>query len=38
MMYYAVAVFVLAYAFIISERFNKTKVALVAPGSWSACR
>jgi Na+/H+ antiporter NhaD/arsenite permease-like protein len=29
MMYYAVIVFVLAYAFIISERFNKTKVALV---------
>jgi Na+/H+ antiporter NhaD/arsenite permease-like protein len=29
MMYYAVTVFVLAYAFIISERFNKTKVALV---------
>jgi Na+/H+ antiporter NhaD/arsenite permease-like protein len=29
MMYYAVTVFVLAYAFIISERFNKTKVALL---------
>jgi Na+/H+ antiporter NhaD/arsenite permease-like protein len=29
MKYYAIAVFVLAYAFIISERFNKTKVALV---------
>jgi Na+/H+ antiporter NhaD/arsenite permease-like protein len=28
-MYYAITVFVLAYAFIISERFNKTKVALV---------
>src|SRR6201995_2013165 len=29
MMYYAIAVFVVAYAFIISERFDKTKVALV---------
>jgi Na+/H+ antiporter NhaD/arsenite permease-like protein len=29
MKYYAIAVFLLAYAFIISERFNKTKVALV---------
>jgi len=29
MMYYAITVFVLAYAFIISERFNKTAVALV---------
>ena len=29
MMYYAITVFVVAYAFIISERFNKTKVALV---------
>jgi Na+/H+ antiporter NhaD/arsenite permease-like protein len=28
-MYYAIAIFVLAYAFIISERFNKTTVALV---------
>jgi Na+/H+ antiporter NhaD/arsenite permease-like protein len=32
MMYYAIAVFVLAYAFIISERFNKTTVALVGAG------
>src|SRR6202012_5822834 len=31
-MYYAITVFVLAYAFIISERFNKTKVALVGAG------
>jgi len=29
MMYYAITVFLLAYAFIISERFDKTKVALV---------
>jgi Na+/H+ antiporter NhaD/arsenite permease-like protein len=29
MMYYAITIFVLAYAFIISERFNKTTVALV---------
>jgi Na+/H+ antiporter NhaD/arsenite permease-like protein len=29
MMYYAITVFVLAYAFIISERFDKTKVALL---------
>jgi Na+/H+ antiporter NhaD/arsenite permease-like protein len=29
MMYYAIAVFVVAYTVIISERFNKTKVALV---------
>lgn len=29
MMYYAITVFVLAYALIISERFNKTQVALV---------
>ena len=28
-MYYAITVFLVAYAFIISERFNKTKVALV---------
>ncbi len=32
MTYYAVTVFVAAYAFIISERFNKTKVALVGAG------
>jgi hypothetical protein len=32
MIYYAVTVFVVAYAFIISERFNKTRVALVAAG------
>ena len=31
-MYYAITVFVLAYAFIISERFNKTTVALVGAG------
>jgi Na+/H+ antiporter NhaD/arsenite permease-like protein len=29
MMYYAITVFLLTYAFIISEKFNKTKVALV---------
>lgn len=32
MMYYAIAVFVVAYAFIISERFNKTTVALIGAG------
>jgi Na+/H+ antiporter NhaD/arsenite permease-like protein len=32
MMYYAVTVFVVAYAFIISEHFNKTTVALVGAG------
>ena len=32
MMYYAITVFVVAYAFIISERFNKTTVALVGAG------
>ena len=32
MMYYAITVFVVAYAFIISERFNQTKVALVGAG------
>jgi Na+/H+ antiporter NhaD/arsenite permease-like protein len=32
MMYYAIAVFVIAYALIISERFNKTTVALVGAG------
>src|SRR5690348_11036935 len=32
MMYYAVAVFVIAYSLIISERFNKTTVALVGAG------
>jgi Na+/H+ antiporter NhaD/arsenite permease-like protein len=32
MMYYAIAVFVIAYGLIISERFNKTTVALVAAG------
>jgi Na+/H+ antiporter NhaD/arsenite permease-like protein len=32
MMYYAIAVFVVASAFIISERFNQTKVALVGAG------
>src|SRR5271155_1421965 len=31
-MYYAITVFLLAYAFIISERFNQTKVALVGAG------
>ncbi|MFZ1162971.1 SLC13 family permease [Mycobacterium sp.] len=31
-MYFAVAVFVISYAFIISERFNKTTVALVGAG------
>jgi Na+/H+ antiporter NhaD/arsenite permease-like protein len=31
-MYYAVAVFLTAYAFIISEKFDKTKVALVGAG------
>ena len=31
-MYYAITVFVVAYAFIISERFNKTTVALVGAG------
>ncbi len=29
MMYYAIAVFVVAYGFIVSERFNKTTVALI---------
>jgi Na+/H+ antiporter NhaD/arsenite permease-like protein len=32
MMYYAITVFVVAYVFIISERFNKTTVALVGAG------
>jgi len=32
MMYYAIAVFAIAYALIISERFNKTTVALVGAG------
>jgi Na+/H+ antiporter NhaD/arsenite permease-like protein len=32
MIYYAIAVFVVAYALIISERFNKTTVALVGAG------
>jgi Na+/H+ antiporter NhaD/arsenite permease-like protein len=32
MMYYAIAVFVIAYAVIISERFDKTKVALIGAG------
>jgi Na+/H+ antiporter NhaD/arsenite permease-like protein len=32
MMYYAIAVFVIGYALIISERFNKTTVALVCAG------
>jgi Na+/H+ antiporter NhaD/arsenite permease-like protein len=32
MMYYAIAVFVVAYTLIISERFNKTTVALVGAG------
>ncbi|MDT5089425.1 MAG: hypothetical protein QOG47_2132 [Mycobacterium sp.] len=32
MMYYAIAVFVIAYVLIISERFNKTAVALVGAG------
>jgi Na+/H+ antiporter NhaD/arsenite permease-like protein len=31
-MYYAIAVFVIAYGLIISERFNKTTVALVGAG------
>src|SRR6202020_3319041 len=32
MMYFAMAVFVVSYAFIIRERFNKTTVALVGAG------
>jgi Na+/H+ antiporter NhaD/arsenite permease-like protein len=32
MTYYAITVFVAAYAFIISERFNKTMVALIGAG------
>src|ERR1700759_1916763 len=32
MMYYAIPVFVVAYGVIISERFNKTKVALLGAG------
>src|ERR1700749_1798588 len=32
MMYYAITVFVIAYAALISERFNKTKVALLGAG------
>jgi Na+/H+ antiporter NhaD/arsenite permease-like protein len=32
MIYYAITVFVVAYAFIISERFNKTTVALIGAG------
>ncbi|MGC2655659.1 MAG: hypothetical protein WA317_19125, partial [Mycobacterium sp.] len=32
MTYYAVTVFVAAYAFIVSERFNNAKVALVGAG------
>jgi Na+/H+ antiporter NhaD/arsenite permease-like protein len=32
MMYYAITVFVVVYALIISERFNQTKVALVGAG------
>ena len=32
MMFLAVAIFVVSYAFIISERFNKTTVALVGAG------
>jgi Na+/H+ antiporter NhaD/arsenite permease-like protein len=32
MMYYAIAVFVIAYGLIISERFNKTAVALAGAG------
>jgi Na+/H+ antiporter NhaD/arsenite permease-like protein len=32
MTYYAIAVFVVAYAFIISERFNKTTIALIGAG------
>jgi Na+/H+ antiporter NhaD/arsenite permease-like protein len=32
MTYYAITVFVVAYAFIISERFNKTTVALIGAG------
>jgi Na+/H+ antiporter NhaD/arsenite permease-like protein len=32
MMYYAIAVFVVAYGFIVTERFNKTTVALVGAG------
>jgi Na+/H+ antiporter NhaD/arsenite permease-like protein len=32
MMYYAIAVFVVAYAFIISERYNKTTIALIGAG------
>jgi Na+/H+ antiporter NhaD/arsenite permease-like protein len=32
MTYYAITVFVVAYAFIISERFNKTMIALIGAG------
>ncbi len=32
MMYYAITVFVVAYVFIVTERFNKTAVALVGAG------
>ena len=32
MMYFAIAVFIAAYAVIISERFNKATVALVGAG------
>ncbi len=32
MMYYAITVFVVAYVFIVTERFNKTTVALVGAG------
>jgi Na+/H+ antiporter NhaD/arsenite permease-like protein len=32
MMYYAITVFMVTYALIVSERFNKTKVALVGAG------
>jgi Na+/H+ antiporter NhaD/arsenite permease-like protein len=32
MTYYAITVFVVAYAFIISERFNKTTIALIGAG------
>jgi Na+/H+ antiporter NhaD/arsenite permease-like protein len=32
MIYYAITVFVVAYAFIISERFNKTTIALIGAG------
>ena len=38
MTYFAIAVFVAAYAAIISERFNNTTVALVGAGLMICCR